>query len=93
MTLESFAVFLCGGLKIRTKHLNMVQGFPKVNFSYGILCYKKYGLFLLCVRSRQWEHTCWLINLHMPQLYKDSSEFMSSNMVQFLTFILISKNI
>jgi hypothetical protein len=32
-----------------------IQGFPKVNFLYGISCYENYSLFLLCIRSRQWE--------------------------------------
>jgi hypothetical protein len=34
-----------------------------------------------------------LVNLPMPQLHEDFIEFMSSNMVHFLTFILICKNI
>jgi len=64
MTLESSAAFLCGGLKILTKPLNMVQGFPKVNFPYGISCYEKYGLFVLCIRSRQWEQIMYYINIY-----------------------------
>jgi hypothetical protein len=60
--LEYSAAFFCGGFKILTKPLNMIQGFPKVNFPCGISCYKNYGLFHLCIRSRQWEHICGLVS-------------------------------
>ena len=88
MTLQSSAAFLCGGLKILTKPLNMVQGFPKVNFPYGISCYKKVRPFSF-VHQKQAVGTYTfglLVNLHMPQLHEDSTEFMSS------TFILTFKN-